>query len=750
MRLRDPRTIRVPPVPPGAPPLLRTWAQELAVAFRQLTEIVRHVADTEHSLRAPLNAAGHAIHGLPPPETEDEPVTLGSLGSAFEHWWTQNQQWVTSLASALDPTGDALTSHARPKDMLLAAAGQSGSGGPPSGPAGGDLAGTYPNPTLALIGSAQTVGNSTTIPQVSIDAKGRVVGLTGVPASSTPSGPAGGDLAGTYPNPTLAVITTAASAGSGTQIPTLTIDAKGRVTALGQTAVAAAGGPASGDLAGTYPGPTVPRLYRKRLGFPSIGGLPSVARTSLQPLGGPPSGPAGGDLAGTYPNPVLVTITTAGSAGSATQIPQLTIDAKGRVTGLTQTAVGAAGGPASGDLAGTYPAPTIPRLYRKSLLPLGAMLLSPSQGTLSARYALLGGRPGGQTLQGGIASGETLTLRPNGPGDVAGRVRLDGLVQFFPSLTNITNVKAAAAAGDQALSLTASTARFTALEVGSQQLTASTWTVSVNLTSAFGAGGSILTFSPTIQNSSGTALTDMGNWAGMNFQPKFRADGAAVTVPISRAYTDTTATDTINAGSLTVTEQTSVLSQPSLGAGTTVTTRRGLWFRDRTGTGSQATAIAVDVEALTASTLAASLRSVGSNVQMQHAGPALFGATGGPNANLMMDVNGGLALRGASITLANGTNTAVNVGNRSLVDVTGPTAAFTIAGIAGGVDGKLLIIVNRTSQNMTIAHESTSETTTANRINTSTAANVSTTGAGYVTLVYSAAASRWLLLASQL
>jgi hypothetical protein len=135
---------------------------------------------------------------------------------------------------------------------------------------------------------------------------------------------------------------------------------------------------------------------------------------------------------------------------------------------------------------------------------------------------------------------------------------------------------------------------------------------------------------------------------------------------------------------------------------------------------------------------------------MQHAGPALFGATGSPNANLMMDVNGGLALRGASITLANGTNTAVAVGNRSLVDVTGPTAAFTIAGIAGGVDGKLLIIVNRTAQNMTIAHESTSETTTANRINTSTAANVSTTGAGYVMLVYSAAASRWLLLSSQL
>jgi hypothetical protein len=333
---------------------------------------------------------------------------------------------------------------------------------------------------------------------------------------------------------------------------------------------------------------------------------------------------------------------------------------------------------------------------------------------------------------------------------VAGHVLLDGLVQFFPSLTNITNAKAAAAAGDQALSLTANAARFTALEVGSQQLIRNTWTVSVNLVSGLGAGGSILTFLPIIKNPSGTALIDMGNWAGMNFQPWFRADGAAVIVPISRAYTDTISTDTINAGSLTITEQTSVLSQASLGTGVTVTTRRGLWFQDRTGAGSQGTAIAVDVDALTATAFAASLRSVGSNVQMRHAGPAVFGATGGPNANLMMDVNGGLALRGTSLTLANGTNTAVAVGNSSLVDVTGPTAAFTIAGIAGGVDGKLLIIVNRTAQNMTIAHESTSETTTANRINTSTAANVSTTGAGYVMLIYSAAASRWLLLASQL
>lgn len=55
---------------------------------------------------------------------------------------------------------------------------------------------------------------------------------------------AGGDLTGNYPNPTLAAITTAqAGVGSSTQIPVLSIDAKGRVTAL--TSVTAAGGTAT-------------------------------------------------------------------------------------------------------------------------------------------------------------------------------------------------------------------------------------------------------------------------------------------------------------------------------------------------------------------------------------------------------------------------------------------------------------------------------------------------------------------------
>lgn len=55
--------------------------------------------------------------------------------------------------------------------------------------------------------------------------------------------------------------------------------------------------------------------------------------------GGSPTGPAGGDLTGSYPDPTLKTITTAGTSGSANTIPVVTIDAKGRVTTLSSSAV---------------------------------------------------------------------------------------------------------------------------------------------------------------------------------------------------------------------------------------------------------------------------------------------------------------------------------------------------------------------------------------------------------------------------
>lgn len=80
------------------------------------------------------------------------------------------------------------------------------------------------------------------------------------------------------------------------------------------------------------------------------------------PTSMPPSGPAGGDLQGTYPNPELILIgVTPGTYGDATHVPQVTIDAKGRVTNVVNVAISGGGGGTSPDVTidgGTIISPT--------------------------------------------------------------------------------------------------------------------------------------------------------------------------------------------------------------------------------------------------------------------------------------------------------------------------------------------------------------------------------------------------------
>ncbi len=105
-------------------------------------------------------------------------------------------------------------------------------------------------------------------------------------------------------------------------------------------------------------------------------------------------------------------------------------------------------------------------------------------------------------------------------------------------------------------------------------------------------------------------------------------------------------------------------------------------------------------------------------------------------------------LRTNVTSLANGANGDIITGTRTFLKVSGPSGSFSISGLAGGTDGRILIIENATGQNMSILNDSgVNEPTAANRIYTGTGADVAeNNNPGMVTLIYDSAASRWVLV----